>query len=119
MAREYIKDKGSGTGTRGRDAFSKFRSRIAQLVWLICVACAVLLAVGALLIALDARRGNDLVSAVLQGADAVDLGVFERNAGPFDFDGEGEDIKNALVNWGLGAVAWLLVGRILDRIIRP
>jgi len=26
---------------------------------------------------------------------------------------------NALVNWGLGAVAWLVIGRILDRIIRP
>ena len=74
----------------------------------ICVACAVLLAVGALLIALDARRGNDLVSAVLQGADAVDLGVFERNAGPFDFDGEGGDIKNAWSTggWALWRGSW-------------
>ena len=117
MAREYIKDR--GTGARTKDAVDKGRTRVAQLVWLVCVVCAFLLAAGALLIALDARRSNDLVSFILQGADAVDLGVFERNAGPFDFQGEGGDVKNALVNWGLGAVAWLLVGRILDRIIRP
>jgi len=117
VAREYIKDR--GTGARTRDSVDKARASIAQLVWLSCVACAVVLAVGALLIALDARRGNDLVSAVLQGADAVDLGVFERNAGVFDFRGEGSDVKNVLVNWGLAAVAWLVVGRILDRLIRP
>ena len=117
MAKEYIKDK--GTGARAKDAVDKGRTRVAQLVWLVCVVCAILLAVGALLIALDARRGNELVSFVLQAADAVDLGVFERNAGVFDFTGEGAEVKNALVNWGLAAVAWLVVGRILDRIIRP
>ena len=117
MAKEYIKDR--GTGARAKDAVDKGRTRVAQLVWLVCVVCAILLAVGALLIALDARRGNELVTFVLQGADAVDLGVFERNAGVFDFNGEGAEVKNALVNWGLGAVAWLVVGKILDRIIRP
>ena len=119
MAKQYIKDKGTGIGARGKDAVSKLRTLVAQLVWLVCVACALLLAAGALLVALDARRGNELVTFVLQSADAVDLGVFERNAGVFDFKGQGAEIKNALVNWGLGAVAWLVVGRILDRIIRP
>ena len=119
MAKQYIKDKGTGTGARARDAASKLRTTVAQLVWLVCVVCALLLAAGALLVALDARRGNELVTFVLQGADAVDLGVFERNAGVFDFKGQGAEVKNALVNWGLGAVAWLVVGRILDRIIRP
>jgi hypothetical protein len=117
VAREYIKDR--GTGARASDAVDKARIRLAQLVWLVCVACASVLAAGALLVALDANRSNDLVAFVLRAADAVDLGVFERSAGIFDFDGEGGDVKNALVNWGLGAVAWLVVGRILDRIIRP
>lgn len=119
MAKQFIKDKGTGTGTRGRDAVSKIRNTVAQLVWLVCVVCALLLAAGALLIALDANNRNDLTTFVLQGADAVDLGVFERNAGVFDFKGQGSEVKNALVNWGLAAVAWLVVGRILDRIIRP
>ena len=115
MARENTKD----VKARAKGAVSSLRTRIAQLVWLVCVVCAVLLALGALLVALDARRGNELVSFVLQGANAVDLGVFQRNAGIFDFKGDGAEVKNALVNWGLGAVAWLIVGRILDRIIRP
>ena len=119
MAKQYITDKGTGAGARAKDAVSKLRTTVAQLVWLVCVVCALLLAAGALLIALDANNRNDLTFFVLQGADAVDLGVFERNAGVFDFKGQGAEVKNALVNWGLGAVAWLVVGRILDRIIRP
>ena len=117
MAKEYIKDR--GTGARAKDAVDRGRARLAQLVWLVCVVCAILLAVGALLIALDARRENELVTFVLQAADAVDLGVFERNAGVFDFRGKDAEVKNVLVNWGLGAVTWLLVGKILDHFIRP
>ncbi len=98
---------------------SKTRARVAQLLWVVCVISALLLAVGALLVALGANRGNELVDFVLQGADLVDLGVFERADGIMHFRGEGADVKNALVNWGLGAIAWLVVGRILERIIKP
>ena len=56
---------------------------------------------------------------VLDGADAVDLGVFSVDNGIMEFTGENAETKNALFNWGLGAVAWLVVGRILDRLIRP
>lgn len=98
---------------------SKIRARVAQLLWLVCALAALLLAVGALLIALDANQKNDLVDVVLRGADYVDLGVFSREAGIKQFRGEGADVKNALFNWGIGAVAWLVVGRILDRIVKP
>jgi hypothetical protein len=98
---------------------TKLRSALAQLIWLIAALCALVLAIGALLIALDANRGNDLVHGILRAADAVDLGVFSRSDGVKQFRGEGADVKNALFNWGLGAVAWLVVGRILDRIIKP
>ena len=81
--------------------------------------CALLLAVGALLVALDANTQNALVRFVLDGADAVDLGIFSRQNGIKEFHGEDADVKNALLNWGLGAVAYLVVGRILDRLIRP
>jgi hypothetical protein len=59
------------------------------------------------------------VELVLDGADAVDLGVFSVDNGIMKFTGENADTKNALFNWGLGAVVWLLVGRILDRVVRP
>ena len=95
------------------------RTRVAQLVWLVFVVCALLLAVGALLVALDANEKNELVDVVLRGADAVDLGVFSRDNGIKEFRGGNAEVKNALFNWGLGAIAYLVVGRILDRIIRP
>ena len=98
---------------------TSFRSALAQLIWLIAALCALLLAIGALLIALDANRSNDLVHGILRAADYVDLGVFSRSDGVKQFRGDGADVKNALFNWGLGAVAWLVVGRVLDRIVKP
>jgi hypothetical protein len=95
------------------------RVRLAQVIWLAAVVCALFLAVGALLIALDANQDNALVKLVLDVADAVDLDVFSRDNGIFTFDGQDAATKSALANWGLGAVAYLVVGRILERIVRP
>jgi len=95
------------------------RTRAAQLLWLLCVVAALFLAVGALLVALEFNEDNGLVSFVLSGADALDLGVFGREDGVKEFVGADSDTKNALVNWGLGAVAWLVLGRVLDRVVRP
>jgi hypothetical protein len=97
----------------------RLRKVLAQVVWLLFLLAALFLAVGALLVALDANGSNDLVKFVLEGADRVDLGVFSRDNGVMEFTGSNADTKNALVNWGLGAVVWLVVGRILERIIRP
>lgn len=98
---------------------AKIRAGLAQLLWLVCAGAALLLAAGALLIALDANQNNSLVDFVLQAADTVDLGVFSRQDGIKQFTGQGADVKNALFNWGLGAIAWLVVGRILVRLIKP
>jgi hypothetical protein len=95
------------------------RVQIARLVWLVCVVAALFLAVGALLIALGANQTNPLVRFVLDGADFFDLGVFSRRNGIKEFHGADAATKNALFNWGIGAIVWLVVGRILDRIIRP
>jgi hypothetical protein len=98
---------------------SSIRVRAAQVVWLLAVLCALVLAVGALCVALDANRDNALVRFVLDAADAVDLDVFSRGNGIFKFDGADAGTKNALANWGLAAVAYLVVGRLLERVIRP
>ena len=95
------------------------RTRVGQLVWLVCVVCALFLAIGALTYALDANPDNALVTFVRDGANAVDLGVFSLENGIKEFVGKNSDTKNALFNWGLGAVFWLVVGRLLERIIRP
>ncbi len=86
---------------------------------LVCALAALFLAVGALLVALDANQDNALVKFVLETADKLDLGVFSRSDGIKEFTGKDAATKNALVNWGLGAIAWLVVGRVLERLIRP
>jgi uncharacterized membrane protein len=95
------------------------RVQLARLLWLVCVVAALFLAVGALLIALAANQSNALVAFVLDGADLVDLEVFSRRDGIKEFGGPDAATKNALFNWGLGAIVWLVVGRIVDRIVRP
>lgn len=116
------KAEASGTsGARRRGARTVVRTRmvVAQVVWLLFLTAALFLAVGALLIALDANRDNELVKFVLAGADRVDLGIFSKDNGIKQFHGPDAETKNALFNWGLGAAAWLFVGRILYRAIRP
>ena len=98
---------------------TKIRATLAQLVWLACALAALVLAAGALLIALDANRSNELVDAVLTAASWADLDVFSRRDGVKQFRGEGAEVKNALVNWGLAAIVWLVAGRILYRVIKP
>ncbi len=98
---------------------AKIRTRVAQVVWLLFVIAALFLALGALCIALGFNQDNPLVEFVLNGADAVDLGVFSLQDGIKEFKGDNADTKNALFNWGLGAIVWLVVGRILERLIRP
>jgi uncharacterized membrane protein len=111
--------RGAAAAAKAKAATDVVRLRIAQLVWLVCVVAALVLAAGALLIALDANTDNALVEFVLDAADRLDLGVFDRENGIKDFTGENAETKEALLNWGLAALAWLIGGRILDRIIRP
>jgi hypothetical protein len=109
----------SGGAGRGLSVVDRTRVVVAQVVWLLFLAAALFLAVGALLIAVDANQDNELVKFVLAGADRVDLGIFSKDNGIKQFHGPDAETKNALFNWGIGAAVWLLVGRILDRVIRP
>jgi hypothetical protein len=114
----------NGDGNRrsikgGSTTVPQLRSRVAQVVWLFFVVAAVFLAVGALCIALDFNRQNPLVEFFINGANFFDLGLFSRRDGLKSFDGSNADVKNALFNWGIGAIAYLIVGRIVVRIIQP
>jgi hypothetical protein len=111
--------KRRSTGAAVKSATSTFRSKLASLVWLIAVVCALILAVGALLVALKANQDNAIVAWILDAADTLDLGVFSREEGIFTFEKDRDGVQSALVNWGLAALAYLVVGKILDRIIRP
>jgi len=98
---------------------ARVRTVLAQLLWTVAVVAALFLALGALLIAVKANQDNALVRFVLRVADALDLGLFDRDNGIKQFSGADRAIKNALFNWGIGALAWLLAGRLVDRLVRP
>jgi hypothetical protein len=96
-----------------RSGGQQIRTRIASVVWLAAVICALFLAVGALLVALKMNPDNAIVAFILDGADMLDLGEFK------EFEGKNAEVKAALTNWGIAAVIYLVVGKILDRLIRP
>ena len=98
---------------------ARIRLVVAQAVWTISVLAALFLALGALLVAVKANQDNALVTFVLHVADAVDVGLFDRGNGIKQFHGADAATKDALFNWGIGALAWLIVGRLLDRVLRP
>lgn len=100
---------------RAGTAVNVVRARLAGVVWLVALLCAVVLALGAILVALEANPENSIVSLINDLAHKID-GPF---ADMFTFSGDNAAKKEILVNWGIGAVVYLVIGRILERIIRP
>jgi hypothetical protein len=92
---------------------ASIRNKIASVVWLIAVVCALFLAVGALIWALKLNQDNAIVRFVLDVAEYLDFGNFKQ------FAGKTGEVKEHLVDWGIAAVIYLVAGKILDRIIRP
>ena len=106
---------------QARAVANMVRARIAQLVWIVCAVAALLLAGGALCIALKANADNGLVKFLIDAGDKLDFGAFSRTDGVAHWKGHTHSAltKNALVNWGIAAVLWLVIGRIVERIVRP
>lgn len=94
------------------------RTRIASAVWAVAVVCVVVLVLGALLIALKANPDSGIRNFIVGFADRID-GPLSRDNGLFTFDGKDAEIKSALVNWGIAAVAYFAIGKLLRRVIRP
>lgn len=90
------------------------RNRLGAAVWIVAVLCALVLAAAALVIALDANRDNSVVEWLIARARELD-GPF---GSLFSFDGDGALKKTRLVNWGIAATAYLIAGKILERIIK-
>lgn len=121
--KDQQEDRDHSGGSEGRGGMDinvgLVRTRVAQVVWVVCALFALVLALGALTYALKANPDNGLVEFCREWADRLDLGVFSLTNGIKEFGGDNAEIKNALVNWGLGAVFWLVVGKALDKVIRP
>ncbi len=101
----------------------KLRIIGSRVAWLVFVTCAFSLAVAALLYSFDANEDNNLVNVFQTIADKVDLGFFDINDNPIkDFekdDGELDVRKTALFNYGIGAILYLIVGRVVEKLIHP
>jgi len=105
--------------TIARNDTDKIRTIVSRVVWLLFVTCALVLAVSALLITVDANDGNPLVKLFYDIADAVDLTFFDLSNPIKEFDGKNADMRIALFNYGIGAILYLIVGRVVEKLIHP
>lgn len=96
------------------------RHQLARVVRLVFGLLAAILAVGAVLVVLrdSVNEQNAIVRFVLDVADGV-AGPFDRTDGIFGFGGENRVAKDALVNWGIAAVVYLVIGRVLSGLLTP
>jgi hypothetical protein len=86
------------------------RASIARFVILVASVVALVLIVGIVLVVLEANRSNDIVQAIRDAASFL--------AGPFDglFTLDSNKAEKA-VNWGIAAVVWYAVGRLIARML--
>jgi hypothetical protein len=86
------------------------RASLARAVILLTSAIALILILGIVLVVLEANRSNDIVQVVRDAAGIL--------AGPFDdlFKLDSNKAEKA-VNWGIAAVAWLALGRLVARLL--
>lgn len=112
--------------TNGKDAkpdpVSSARRVAATVIWVLAVLAALILAAGALVTALDFNAKNGVVEFLTDTAKSLNfLGTLKE----FEPDGKSADaahsalVKERLVNWGIAAVVYLVVGKVLDRLVRP
>jgi hypothetical protein len=86
------------------------RASLARFVLLVATAVALVLILGIVLVLLKANPSNDIVQAVRDAASFL--------AGPFDglFKLDNNRVEKA-VNWGIAAVVWYAVGRVIARLL--
>lgn len=114
----------AGPGDGGGPSFDVKKARLvlARVLWLVCAVFALILALAVLLIAVDANTKNELVRWIIARSDDVDLGFFDLQNPIKDWDeskAAPEDVKSALFNYGIAAIVWLGLGKLLDRVVRP
>lgn len=110
----------SRDGSRFNAGQAAVRALAARAVRIVFAVLAAILALGALLVVLrnNSNEQSSIVELVTNVADAVS-GPFSRTHGIFDFTGKHAAARNALLNWGVGAIVYLLVGRLLAKALAP
>jgi hypothetical protein len=86
------------------------RAALARMVTLVAAVVAAIVVIGILLVVLGANQSNDLVKAVMDAARWL--------AGPFrDLFSLDSHKATVAVNWGIAAVVYLAVGRLIARLL--
>jgi hypothetical protein len=113
-------DSTDGRKRRQDATQNAIRSKVARAVRIVFGVLAAILALGALLVVLrdNINESNSVVKLITDVADAIS-GPFSRDNGIFDFTGKNAASKNALLNWGIAAIVYLLIGRFLANAIAP
>jgi hypothetical protein len=114
-------DESSGSrGARFSAGQAAVRNKAARVVRIVFGVLATILALGAVLVVLrnNVNEQNSIVELITNVADAIS-GPFSKDDGIFDFSGKNAVAKNALLNWGIAAIVYLLVGRVLANAIAP
>ncbi|HEX2084685.1 MAG TPA: hypothetical protein VHF89_03305 [Solirubrobacteraceae bacterium] len=88
-------------------------ARIANLISLLGMVVAFVIAIGIALVVLDARETNDIVSTWLD----VSRWLTEPFHGMFDLERGREELQTA-INWGIGAVVYLVAALVVARLLR-
>ena len=119
MSPKVTTDESKG-GPRSGAGTDAIRAQAARVVRIVFGVLATILALGAVLVVLgsNVNEQNSIVKLITDVADAIS-GPFSRTDGIFDFSGKNADAKNALLNWGIAAIVYLLVGRLLANAIAP
>jgi len=96
------------------------RTKLARVWSIVFGVLAAILALGALLVVLrdNVNESNSVVKLITDVADAIS-GPFSRDDGVFDFTGKNAESKNALLNWGIAAIVYLVIGRVGANVIAP
>ena len=105
---------------RGQAGANALRAQLARLIRIVFGVLAAILALGALLVVLrsNINEDNAVVQFITDVADAIS-GPFSLQDGVFDFSGKNATAKNALLNWGIAAVVYLVIGRVLSNLVAP
>ena len=112
--------KGGDRAARLSAAQAAVRNKASRIIRIVFGVLATILALGAVLVVLgsNVNADNPIVKLITDIADAIS-GPFSRTNGIFDFDGKHADAKNVLLNWGIAAIVYLLIGRLLANAIAP
>ena len=100
------------------EELAAMRSRVSAVIKFVFALLAVFLAVGALLVVFgkNVHTDNPLVRFIFDVDNAID-GPLARDHGVFVFHGHNGHKWDAVVNWGLAAVIYLIIGALLRKLL--